>query len=362
VFRNPSRDFPASLNLPFPIHAHTLVGNEVEEAAVRVLSDLLRPLLVILFTSALWAQSFVAKPLSDLGTGKYKGLQGGLYENGTNEIPHDHAADGLALAAQVKPIRGKFVLLSIGMSNATIEFRAFQSIAAADNRVNHSTMALINGAQGAMTACFWRFATENPVQSGCRAPHAIPNQYDRIRDELLKPAGLAEDQVEVIWLKNADPRPTIAFPAPDADAYVYERELGETIRAARARYPNLKLLFISSRVYAGYATVPLNPEPYAYEYGFSVKWAIQAQIDQMRSGKVDPVMGDLDYKRNVAPWIAWGPYLWADGTVPRSDGLTWKPSEFQDDGTHPNKEGVNKVGHMLMDFFQNSPFTSWFKR
>ena len=326
------------------------------------LKCLRRPLFYWLLTSTLWAQSFVAKPLTDLGAGKYKGFQGGLYENGSNEIPRDHAADGLALAAQVKPIRGKFVLLAVGMSNATIEFRTFENLAASDSHVNHATMAVLNGAQGAMTACFWRFATENPVQSGCRAPHPIPNQYDRIRDELLKPAGLGEDQVEVIWLKNADPRPGVALPASDADAYVYERELGEMARAARARYPNLKLMFISSRVYAGYAAVPLNPEPYAYEYGFSVKWAIQAQIDQARGGKVDPIAGDLDYKRGVAPWIARGPYLWADGTAARSDGLTWLPSEFQGDGTHPNKEGVEKVAHTLLDFFTNSPYAPWFKK
>lgn len=329
---------------------------------MRTLKYLRRPLFYWLLTSTLWAQSFVAKPLTDLGTGKYKGFQGGLYENGSNVVPQDHAADGLALATQVKPVRGKFVLLAIGMSNATIEFRAFETLATADSHVNHSAMAIINGAQGAMTACFWRFASENPVQSGCRAPHPIPNQYDRIRDELLKPAGLAEDQVEVIWLKNADPRPTVALPASDADAYIYERELGETARAARARYPNLRLMFISSRVYAGYAALPLNPEPYAYEYGFSVKWAIQSQIEQLRSGKVDPVAGDLDYKKGVAPWLAWGPYLWADGTIARSDGLTWKPSEFQADGTHPNKDGVDKVAHMLLDFFTTSPYASWFKK
>jgi hypothetical protein len=329
---------------------------------VRTLKCLRRRIFFLLLTSTLWAQSFVAKPLSDLGSGKYKGFPGGLYENGSNEVPHDHAADGLALAAQVKPVRGKFVLLAIGMSNAVIEFRAFETLAASDSRVNHATMAVLNGAQGAMTACFWRFATENPVQSGCRAPRPIPNQYDRIRDELLKPAGLAEDQVEVIWLKNADPRPSVALPASDADAYVYERELGEAARAARARYPNLKLMFISSRIYAGYAAVPLNPEPYAYEYGFSVKWAIQSQIEQERSGKVDPIAGDLDYKKGTAPWIAWGPYLWADGTVARADGLTWNPSEFQPDGTHPNKEGVDKVAKMLLDFFITSPYASWFKK
>ena len=101
-------------------------------------------------------------------------------------------------------------------------------------------------------------------------------------------------------------------------------------------------MFITSRIYAGYATVPLNPEPYAYEYGFSVKWAIQAQVDQMRGGAPDSIAGNLDYKKGVAPWLAWGPYLWADGTTPRSDGLTWDRSEFQPDGTHPNPKAAKK--------------------
>jgi hypothetical protein len=332
---------------------------------VRLVMKITRKLFCIFILSlpiGLWGQSFVAKPLNDLGTGKYKGFTGGLYENGSNDIPKDHATDGLALAGQIKPVRGKFVFLSMGMSNAVIEFRVFQSMAESDGRINHSSMAIINGASGAMTACFWKFATENPVEKGCRAPRPIPNQYDRVRDELLKPAGLAEDQVEVIWLKNADPRPGVSLPSSDADAYLYEREIGEMARAARARYPNLKLMFISSRVYAGYAAVPLNPEPYAYEYGFSVKWAVQAQEDQIRSGKVDPIAGDLDYKKGGAPWIAWGPYLWADGDVPRSDGLTWKASEFQQDGTHPNKEGVNKVAKMMMDFFTGSEYAGWFRK
>jgi hypothetical protein len=315
-----------------------------------------------LVASTLWAQKFVAVPLTDLGAGKYKGFQGGLYENGTNEVPHDHAADGLALAAQVKPIRGNFVLLAIGMSNTVIEFRGFQALVNSENRVNHATMVVLNGAKGSMTGCFWRFATENPILGGCRAPRFIHNQYDRIRDEVLTPAGLSEDQVEVIWVNNANPRPDVALPASDAEAYVYEKQIGEMARAARARYPNLKLMFISSRIYAGYASVPLNPEPYAYEYGFSVKWLIQAQIEQMRSGKVDPIAGDLDYKKGVAPWIAWGPYLWADGTVPRTDGLTWKASEFQEDGTHPNKDGVDKVAHSLEDFFMTSAYAAWFKK
>ena len=312
--------------------------------------------------SGLWAQSFVAKPLNDLGKETYKGFSGGLYENGSNDIPADHRTDGLALAEQVKPIRGKFVFLGIGMSNAAMEFSTFEELEAGDSRVNHSSMAVVKGAQGSMTACAWASAKETPQQHGCNMPRYLPNQYDRIRDELLKPAGLSEDQVEVVWMKNAERRPTVSLPAKNAEAYEYERYIGDTARALRARYPNLKLLFISSRIYAGYARVPLNPEPYAYEYGFSVKWAIQAQVDEMRRGAVDPIAGDLDYKKGAAPWIAWGPYLWADGTVRRSDGLTWEPSEFMPDGTHPNPEGREKVAGMLLEFFLHSPYTTWFRK
>ena len=63
----------------------------------------------------------------------------------------------------------------------------------------------------------------------------------------------------------------------------------------------------------------------------------------------------------VAPWIAWGPYLWADGLKPRKDGLTWLCSDFQIDGTHPSAAGRHKVAGLLMQFFTNDPTTrSWF--
>jgi len=154
------------------------------------------------------------------------------------------------------------------------------------------------------------------------------------------------------------------------DASNLEQEFGNTLRAAKQRWPNLKLAFVTSRSYGGYAPPSGgNPEPFAYESGYAVKWLIEAQIKQVRTGNIDSVAGDLSY--HVAPWIAWGPYFWADGPEPRSDGLAWcggslspKPpcngeADFHPDGTHPT--AVTKQVNMLMQFFLNSPYThAWF--
>lgn len=314
------------------------------------------------------APSFSATPLTDMGAQSYLGFSGGLYSNGSNQAPADHAVAGALKAALVRPLdtngnpspTGKVVLLSIGMSNTTQEFCAqgnpqpcnswsFMGQAAADPSVNRTTLAIVNGAQGGKAATFWDSPTDP--------------DYDRVRDTDLLPAGLTEAQVEVAWLKVANISPTRSLPSSTADAYTLETEMGNIVRALKVRYPNLQLVYLSSRTYGGYATTNLNPEPYAYESGFAVKWLIQAQIDQMaNSGAiVDARAGDLNYN-TVAPWIAWGPYLWADGANPRSDGLTWQPADVRpDDGTHPSTSGQQKVGALLLSFFKAAPTAqSWF--
>jgi hypothetical protein len=166
--------------------------------------------------------------------------------------------------------------------------------------------------------------------------------------------------VQVAWIKQATPGPTTSLPASNADAYTITAGLGTLVRTLRVRYPNLKIVFLSSRIFAGYAAAgTLNPEPFAYETGFAVKWLVEAQIRQESGAAPDARAGDLG--ATVAPWLAWGPYLWANGTAPRSDGLVWLSTDYQSDNTHPNTGARQKVGAMLLEFMKTSPHAScWF--
>ena len=218
---------------------------------------------------------------------------------------------------------------------------------ALDPSVNHYTQVIVNGAADGQDATAWTSPSS-------------PN-YDRIKVGRLAPLGLSENQVQIAWVDLADARPKVSLPADSADANVLLTNLGLVLRAMRIRYPNLRLVFLSSRVYGGYATTDLNPEPYAYESGFSVKWAIESQINEMRGLSGNPRAGTLDYVKKAAPLIVWGPYLWADGATPRSDGLAWQRNDFEEDGVHPSQMGESKVAERLLDFFKNSPYARcWF--
>lgn len=306
-------------------------------------------------------------PLTELGTNRYKGFEGGLYDGGSNTMPAAHRSEGIARRATIVPLNvggtpsanGKIIALSVGMSNTTQEFcngastttscvsNSFMGQAAADPQVNKATLTLVNGARGSQVASQW----DDPTDV----------QYDTVRVNRLEALGFTERQVQIAWVKLANPGPTDSLPG-SSDALNLAASLGKVVRAMRARYPNLKMVFLSSRIYAGYATTTLNPEPYAYESGFSVKWLIAAQVKQIATGVVDSIAGSLDYRTGEAPWLAWGPYLWAAGTTPRqADGLVWQQSDFAQDGTHPAQSAVQKVGLQLLTFFKTSEFTScWF--
>ncbi len=290
-------------------------------------------------------------PLTELGAGAYKGHAGGLYPAGADTPPAGHLAAALARAAAVVPLDtagapaadGRVTVLSLGMSNATQEFSRFVQLAGADPQ-KHPRVLLVDGAQGGQTA------------SVIRDPNA---NFWTVVDQRLARAGSSAAQVQVIWLKEANAQPGSRFPADafPAAAKALQDDLAAVVRVAHARFPNAKLLYLASRTYAGYASTALNPEPFAYESGFSVKWLIEQQVDGDPALNFDPARGAVR-----APLLLWGPYLWGDGLTPRADGLVWRCEDFTaNDGTHPSPSGRHKVAGLLLAFFKSDPTArGWF--
>ncbi len=286
-------------------------------------------------------------PLNDLGPGFYKTTyQGGLYPGGSNQRPQAHQQKGLAAALAMTPldtlgnpdpVNGKIVLLSIGMCNTSQEYQTFTNLANSYAQKNPKVF-LLNGAQGGNSAA----VIANP-----NAPF-----WANI-DVMLAQAGLSRKQVQAIWFKQANAGPTQAFPD---HANILLDQFRTTMNILKSRYENSRICYLSSRIYAGYASTALNPEPYAYEGGFAVKWLIEEQINGSSQLNCDPNLGAVN-----SPWLSWGPYLWADGLVPRSDGLTWLCSDLANDGTHPSSGGRLKVGQLLLDFLTtDATATPWF--
>jgi hypothetical protein len=268
-------------------------------------------------------------PLNDLGAGTYQGKPGGLYPGGQNVPPVAYLNAGKAKAAAVQPINGKIVVLSQAFSNPYQEFPQFQAQAASDPAVNPAVVT-INGASGGGDAWAW----QNPT-----------NEVWARADEELAAQGLSRADVQVIWFKTVriGSPAEVLFPTDATQLQQYTRTWVANMEAA---YPNLKLSYISTKTYAGNAQVGYSTEPRAYQGGFAAKWLIEERINGTVTGPAH---------------LAWGPYLWADGTKPRSDGLTWPCNEFDKDGVHPGPAMEAKVGTILLNFFKTVPTTkTWF--
>jgi hypothetical protein len=292
-------------------------------------------------------------PITELGEDQYKGQTGGLYGHGQNAVPESHARAALEQTSLIQPLdangvpseSGIIALISLGMSNTTQEFSAFKTIADADpNR--SPRVVIVDCAQGGQAAREWAYASDKVNQ---RSPWTV-------MDQRLERARVEPNQVQIVWIKQAEKQPAQYGDFP-AHAQVLRDNLAIIVRALKARFPNLRIAYLSSRIYAGYATTALNPEPYAYESAFSVRWLIEDQINNDPNLNCDPARGPV-----VAPLLLWGPYLWANGAQPRaSDGLVWLREDLGPDGTHPSTSGRQKVARMLMDFFTTDSDTrQWF--
>ncbi len=289
-------------------------------------------------------------PINDLGTGKYLGKQGGLYPKGTNVPPPDHTSDGIAIAQTVQPldangnvdpVNGKIGVLSVGMSATFDVFLTFMNDANNDPTKNPAVV-FVPGAQPRASAAMW----------------ADPNNavWNPVFQNFLPQSGLTADQVQIAWVNDGDPTEGI-FPG---NMQATQANLESIAQNLHSKFPNMKLAYFGTRFYGGYSNGtahPANPEPFAYQNGFAVKWSIQDQLAGLASLNYDPKKGPV-----MAPWMAWALYDWANGLLARSDGLVWTCQDMASDGTHPSVPyGREKDANMLLYFFKTDQTTTpWF--
>jgi hypothetical protein len=273
--------------------------------------------------------------LPDLAGQTYMGVDGGLYPGGTNDPPAAYAQAGARAANEIAPLdqsgrpdpNGRIVLLSVGMSNASMEFQVFVNLAMPD-AARDQHVVLVDGAQGGYASPRWT----DPAFGA----------YDVVHQRLAA-AGVTEQQVQAVWLKQSMQHFVGSFEA-------YTSGLLDDLRAfvdeARDRWPNLRQIFVSSRAYGGYVSGGSLEEPYVYWTSFADKFLVEDSISHP----------------DQLPWIGWGPYLWTDGTRGRSDGFVWTCADVSPlNGTHPTQQGRMKVAELLRTFFDTSPFAAWYR-
>ena len=277
-------------------------------------------------------------PLNDLGPGLYQGFEGGLYAGGVNMRPPAHDAAGLAQAAQVvprdaagqpDPVNGRIGFLSVGMSNTSQNFMGLRSLAENDPERN-PLVVFVNGAQGGFSA----EKTTNPDS----------NYWDNMLAS-VQAEGLTREQVQVVFFLQENQQSVGVFPEKSQNL---ADQMAQIMRNVRDEYPNCRLAYCMSRIYGGYGTKPHATEPNAYENAFAVKWLIQAQVDGEPGLNYDPTAGPVE-----APWLAWGAYAWADGLIPRSDGLFYECDDMSGDGIHLTMSAALKTGALWSSFLKS---------
>jgi len=297
-----------------------------------------------------WNDPVLNTPLlaiTDLGTGLFEGqYEGGLYPNGSNFRPSSQDSYGAGLAQAIQPLNasgqpdptGKYVLMAIGESTAQNEFNRFLPIANGDPAKNPN-LVLVNGAQGG--------ATPNELTT------TTSTYWITVLENYLPQNGVTQNQVVAIWMEDTDGIATGTFPSDITDL---QSEYETIMQTMLTLFPNLKMVYFSSRVYGGYSNgtaTPDNPEPYAYEVGYAVKWAIGDQLN----GNSNLCDGN-GCSPIVAPWMSWGPYYWSNGMLGRQDGLEWDCEDFSADGTHPSSTfGQLKVSTELLQFLKTDNTT-----
>ncbi|MBM4014612.1 MAG: hypothetical protein FJ293_06585 [Planctomycetes bacterium] len=289
--------------------------------------------------------SFGQLALDELGAGDYRRIEGGLYPGAVNDCPPDHLDGGKHEGSRVVPRlkngtphpSGQIGVAAIGFSFTSSVFDRMAELADGDAALT-GALAFANCCQGSADL------TELRDPANAYWTDTVPDRLDR--------AGVDARQVQVVWMLEGVSDRYETFPdhvATTADWYT------EVLQILTATFPNLRQCWLTPLHWQGWSFSTPSEEPYYFEQGFAVREVIARQIAGAPELAWDRRRGSV-----VAPWIAWGPYLWCDGSEPRVDGLAMACADYQDDGSHLSPAGNDKLARRLLHHWKGHPAcTPW---
>jgi hypothetical protein len=237
---------------------------------------------------------------------------------------------------------GKIVMIGVGASNPRTEFNAFIAKATVDPAIN-ANLVLANTCVGGQ---------------GVQKMNQPSDSYWKNAAKVLDSLGCSAQQVQVAWVETDNTQDAdTTFPAA---AQGLADQLYTLCSTMRTHYPNLKVIYFSSRSYAGYidpATALAGRgllSPRDYLNGWAIKFLIERQIN-----------GTAGYafsgESPALPALMWCTDNWADGITPKLDGLFWHCDDFSGDGLHLSPLGEEKSGARIHAFFSTDALAqTWY--
>ncbi|MBK8344030.1 MAG: T9SS type A sorting domain-containing protein [Bacteroidetes bacterium] len=303
-------------------------------------------------------------PFLDLQTGYYMGYQAGLYPGGTNVLSGSHLKSGKTIAKGIKPLDGDgnvnfgdgvVLVAGFGPSVPGHIYGKFVEHVRTPS-VSYDLNPCMDGINLCVGGKDIGYATDDSTEV----------DYWELLVQKVYDVGYTPEQVQIGWMYFNAKGLTVPPVFPDKALETKELDI-EFINKAKEYFPNLKIVYWSSRHFGGYADTTIVEyyslaEPTSYQNSWTVKWLIEAQING-----ADP---RLQYKgaNPKAPYIMWGPNFWCDGDIRRmydDQKYVCNLSFDPDDGYHLSDQQDSKDALDILDvmyygevgkqFAKNSP-------
>lgn len=292
--------------------------------------------------------------LTDLGPDqKFKQYYGGLY-------PTDLHPDTIArrneqydiYAKRVQPINGRILTLAIGNPNGVGQFNYMvDSVRKHPKFIAQNTFVNLCGPK-------WNIETFVSKTKKLNGSDSVSKAINKL--------GYEDNDLQVIWMYLGSS--TIK---PDTFRNIRYNYLDLTTKITsasmnlRSRFPNLKFIFISSQVYAGYVDVSNTSidstllSTNDYYSAWSIRQVVYDQY-QGAGSYGNTFFSKEQLKEKFWPLVAatrWAVDNWSDGNTTRKDGLEWLCEDFEADGWTLAPLGIEKAGKRLAHFFLTDTLT-----